>query len=80
VLPRASTARTAYAWSGFRPRSPDRLPIIDRIPRISNAWFTSGHFGTGILMAAATGVALAEWIATGSQPRRVTPFALDRFN
>jgi len=48
---------------------PDRLPIVDRVPDIANAWFTSGHYRTGLLMAVATGEALARWIIEG-RPRR----------
>ncbi len=69
----------AYAWCGLRPCTPDRLPIIDRVPGLTNAWFTSGHYRTGILMAAATGAALAAWITSGSQPASIVAFSLARF-
>jgi glycine/D-amino acid oxidase-like deaminating enzyme len=80
VLPRAAGVPITHAWCGFRPHTPDRLPIIDKIPGLANAWFTSGHYRTGILMAAATGAALAEWIASGSQPANITAFSLARLD
>ncbi len=80
VLPRAAGVPLAHAWCGFRPHTPDRLPIIDRVPGLANAWFTSGHYRTGILMAAATGAALADWVASGSQPASVEAFSLARFD
>ena len=52
--------------------------MIDRVPSLSNAWMTSGHYKTGILMAPATGRALAEWIRSGEQPPEVRAFAVDR--
>jgi len=40
---------------------------------------SAGHDGTGILLAPATGQALARWIATGKRPRTVNSFTLSRF-
>jgi glycine/D-amino acid oxidase-like deaminating enzyme len=38
-----------------------------------------GHHGHGILLAPATGQALAEWIETCEMPVRVAGFGIDRF-
>lgn len=80
VIPGATTVALSHAWCGFRPSAPDQLPIIDRLPGLTNAWFTSGHYRTGILMAAATGASLAEWIASGSCPDNVAAFGMARFS
>jgi glycine/D-amino acid oxidase-like deaminating enzyme len=63
-----------YRWACFRPSHSDHLPVIDRLPGFDNVWMTSGHYKTGILLAAGTGQAFAEWIATGSPPEAVHPF------
>lgn len=60
VLPQVASVRLSHAWCCFRPATPDRLPLIDRTPDVENAWFTSGHYRTGLLMALATGEALAQ--------------------
>ena len=49
------------------------------IPDVANAWMTSGHFRTGILMAPATGRALTRWIDSGDQPEEVRGLELERF-
>jgi glycine/D-amino acid oxidase-like deaminating enzyme len=67
------------AWTCFRPHHPDGLPVIDRVPGIANAWFTSGHYRTGILMAPATAAVLVDWAASGSRPAMAEPFAATRF-
>jgi glycine/D-amino acid oxidase-like deaminating enzyme len=67
-----------YTWACFRPAHPDHLPVIDQLPGLSNAWLTTGQYKTGILMAAATGQALAEWLSTGAAPAEVRPFSLSR--
>jgi glycine/D-amino acid oxidase-like deaminating enzyme len=69
----------SHAWVCFRPTHPDALPVIDRVPGLANAWVTSGHFRHGILMAPATGRALAAWIATGRQPDEVAGLEMGRF-
>jgi glycine/D-amino acid oxidase-like deaminating enzyme len=67
-----------YAWACFRPAHPDHLPVIDLVPGLRNVWLSTGQYKTGILMAAATGRALAEWIASGAPPDWVSPFSLSR--
>ena len=79
VIPEAASVRFSHAWCCFRPATPDRLPLIDRVPDLENAWFTSGHYRTGLLLALATADALVQWIITGSQPEHVAPFGLARF-
>ncbi|HEY2593203.1 MAG TPA: FAD-binding oxidoreductase [Chloroflexota bacterium] len=67
-----------FAWACFRPAHPDHLPVIDQVPGLANAWLSTGQYKTGILMAAATGAALAAWLRTGSPPPEVRPFSLSR--
>jgi glycine/D-amino acid oxidase-like deaminating enzyme len=52
------------AAARFRPATGDGQPVIDRVPGLDNAWVSAGHDGTGLLMAPATGQALATWITT----------------
>jgi glycine oxidase len=73
-LPATQDVRAERAWCCFRPHHPHGLPVIDRLAGLDNAWFTSGHFRTGILMAPATAAALAEWISTGASVA-AAPFA-----
>ena len=80
VIPAARDVTVSHAWCCFRPAAPDLVPVVDRVPGTTNAWFTSGHYRTGFLMAAATGRALAQWIAAGSPPAEVRPFGLARFD
>jgi glycine/D-amino acid oxidase-like deaminating enzyme len=67
-LPATADLAVTHAWCCFRPAHPDRLPVIDQIPGLLNAWVTSGHYRTGILMAPITGELLTTWINNGAQP------------
>jgi glycine/D-amino acid oxidase-like deaminating enzyme len=70
----------AYQWCCFRPRHPDRRPVIDRVPGLANAWLTSGHFRTGILNAPATAAVLARWISDDQAPAEPGTWAATRFS
>lgn len=80
ALPALRGLGVTHRWCCFRPHHPDGLPVIDRIPGLDNAWVTSGHYRTGILMGPATGALLAEWIASGHRPARAGPWAIERLD
>jgi glycine oxidase len=80
LLPAAGQVRMRYRWCCFRPATADGQPVIDQVPGLDNAWVSAGHDGTGLLMAPATGQALATWIATSRQPQEVASFGLSRFD
>ncbi|MFB9411665.1 NAD(P)/FAD-dependent oxidoreductase [Dactylosporangium matsuzakiense] len=76
LIPAAADARISHRWCCFRPQIEDRQPVVDRLPEVTNGWFAGGHFTTGIMMAPATGAALAEWAASGRAPDGVSTFTL----
>jgi len=79
VLPSLAGVGVAYQWCCFRPRHPDRRPVIDMVPGLANAWMTSGHFRTGILNAPVTGAVLSRWIAAGIPPAEARTWSATRF-
>jgi glycine oxidase len=78
-LPELTGLRAAYQWCCFRPRHPDGCPVIDQLPGLDNAWLTSGHFRTGILMAPITAQMITRWISAGRPPPEVAPWSSARF-
>ena len=60
------------SYGGFRPYTPDHLPVIGEDPRFPGLWHASGHEGAGIGLAPATGRLLAD-LMCGRQPE-VDPF------
>ncbi len=80
AIPALAGLPVAYQWCCFRPRHPDRRPVIDRIPGLQNAWLTSGHFRTGILNAPATAAVLARWIAADQPPAEPGTWSASRFS
>ena len=79
TLPTVRGLTAAYQWCCFRPRHPDGRPVIDRVPGLDNAWLTSGHFRTGILMAPVTAQTIARWISAGEPPAEAAAWSSIRF-
>jgi glycine oxidase len=79
TLPAVRGLKAAYQWCCFRPRHPDGRPVIDRVPGLSNAWLTSGHFRTGILMAPITAQVISHWIASDQPPAEAAAWSSARF-
>lgn len=50
-------------WYGWRPMTWDGLPLIGRIPKLSNALLATGHNMLGLTLAPVTGKAIAELVA-----------------
>ncbi|GAA2265416.1 FAD-dependent oxidoreductase [Glycomyces scopariae] len=55
------------AYGGFRPYTPDHLPVIGEDPRIPGLWHAGGHEGAGVGLAPATGRMLAD-LMDGRRP------------
>jgi D-amino-acid dehydrogenase len=66
-------------WFGFRPMTPDSLPIIDRSRVFSNLWIAAGHNMLGLSMAPATGKLLAEMVGGRAPHLDPAPYRLSRF-
>lgn len=63
-------------WFGWRPMTPDSLPIIGASPALANVWIAAGHNMLGLSMAPATGRLVAELISgeqTHIDPRPYLP-------
>jgi glycine/D-amino acid oxidase-like deaminating enzyme len=79
VVPELSGIGVSHQWCCFRPRHPDRRPVIDMVPGLANAWLTSGHFRTGILNAPVTAAVLSRWIQAGEPPVEAGTWSATRF-
>jgi D-amino-acid dehydrogenase len=71
--------QTSEEWCGFRPMTPDELPILSRVPRYPNTVVATGHGMMGVSMAPATAKLVAEMVAGREPFLDVTPYSLARF-
>jgi D-amino-acid dehydrogenase len=65
-------------WAGFRPSTPDSLPLLGPIPGQRGLYVAAGHGMLGVTLAPATGAAMADMITTGSVPAWLAPMAPGR--
>ena len=67
-------------WAGFRPGSPDELPILGPVDGCGGYLNATGHFRTGILNAPITAEILTALIVGKEPPVPIEPFLLSRFS
>ena len=63
------------SWSGLRPGSDTKEPLIGPVPGYEGLWVAAGHFRTGAKEAPATGELVATSIVTGRVEPLLTVFA-----
>lgn len=77
-LPALRRVRALRTWVGFRPATPDKLPLIGRWPAIDGVWIAAGHEGLGITMATGTADLIVAGILGTRPPVNADPFRPDR--
>jgi thiazole synthase len=65
-------------WWGFRPGTPDELPILGH-SSCDNLYLATGHYRNGILLAPATASLLANLILEGTSDPLLAHFSWQRF-
>lgn len=66
-------------YFGFRPYSPDHVPVIGPDPRAPGLWHACGHEGAGIGLSVGTGKLLAQAITGHNPDLELKAFTPDRF-
>ncbi len=66
-------------WYGWRPMIYDSVPVIDRVPQVSNVLIAAGHNMLGLSMAPATGRLVSELMAGTAPHVPSRPYSLQRF-
>lgn len=78
IAPGVKQYRFRRAWAGFRPDTPDHLPVIGR-GAVRNLTLATGHFRNGILLAPITAQVVSELIVKGSTAEPLNPYNPSRF-
>jgi glycine oxidase len=79
ILPDIAEARIVETWAGYRPGTPDALPILGNEPAVSGVYYATGHYRNGILLAPITGQLMAQLIAGEEPVLELGPFGVGRF-
>jgi len=78
-LPGLADLNAIRSWTGFRPATPDSLPILDRHPTNPHLWLAVGHEGLGVTTATGTADLMTALMTNRKTPLEPAPFALARF-
>lgn len=70
----------AKTWLGFRPSTPDSVPIIGPVTAHPGLFLACGHGHTGMTGAPMTAKLLAHHMLREPEPIRAMQYALDRFS
>jgi len=66
-------------WYGWRPMTPDDLPILGRAPSLANLTLATGHGMLGVSLSAITGQLIAELLTGRTPSLDLAPYAPTRF-
>ena len=73
-MPRLATLSVLRSWIGFRPATPDNLPLIGRWPASDGVWIAAGHEGLGITTALGTARLLGDLVLNRAPSLDPDPF------
>lgn len=79
LYPALAHAEIEEFWWGFRPATPDELPILGA-SHCENLTLATGHHRNGILLAPITATLLADWILDRQADPLLAHFDLRRFD
>lgn len=71
-LPSIGALPVLRTWTGFRPATPDNLPLIGRWPALRDVWVAAGHEGLGITTSLGTASLIASLVL--GEPPSIDPF------
>jgi glycine/D-amino acid oxidase-like deaminating enzyme len=73
-LPALAQATATRTWTGFRPATPDALPLIGAWPAVRGLWIAAGHEGLGITTAPGTAAIIAALLTGRPAPLDAAAF------
>jgi glycine oxidase len=79
LLPGIAELPLVETWAGFRPGTPDGLPILGADPAARGLIYATGHFRNGILLAPATAACVADLVAGERPALPLDAFGIERF-
>lgn len=79
VAPGLADATLRDVRIGFRPASPDGLPMLGQMPGIQNVYVATGHGPSGLLMGPYSGAAVADLLQGAPVDVDLAPYDPERF-
>ena len=77
-MPGVAALPAIRVWTGFRPATPDQLPLVGKWEETEGLWIAAGHEGLGITTSLGTAGLLADLIAGRTPAIEAAPYAPSR--
>ncbi len=78
-LPGLEQLQAIRCWCGFRPATPDKLPLLGKAPGCERIWLATGHEGLGITTALASAELLTAMMLGEAPTLDPAPYDPNRF-
>ncbi len=78
LLPVLAQETPVQSWSGLRPGTVDGWPIIGPLPQLEHIWVAAGHYRSGIHLAPATAMAIADALEGATDIKELAAFSPGR--
>ncbi len=79
VLPGLAKQTIQREWMGYRPSTPDSLPVIGRSPSCGNVFYAFGHGHLGLTLSAVTAQLIAGMLSGDPDPYDLSAYRINRF-
>ena len=79
LFPRLAGVTLLRSYAGFRPYSPDHLPVVGPDTRLKGLWHATGHEGAGIGLSVGTAKLISQAMAGEGTDMDLAPFSPARF-
>lgn len=80
LVPSLELAAVEKTWVGFRPGSPDRLPILGRLDPWENAFVATGQYRAGLSLSPVTGRLMRQLVMGETPEISISSFSASRFS
>lgn len=79
VLPETRTQSVQREWMGYRPSTPDSMPVIGPSAHSDNVIYAFGHGHLGLTLSAVTAELVTSLVNAEAPPFDLTPYRINRF-
>ena len=79
VLPQTGAQTVQREWMGYRPSTPDSLPVIGPSAQSPNVIYAFGHGHLGLTLSAVTAELVTAIVDGAAAPFDLTPYRINRF-
>lgn len=78
LLPQLRDYEVTQAWAGLRPKTPDGVPFMGRVPGFDNLSLATGHYRSGLHLSPVTAVFMRQLLLQDTTDLEAMAFRMNR--